>query len=307
MSKDTSKQQGEQPVETYVGAKEKTTSLLRMMAPINALVPNEHNPNEMDEASFNALYDNIERMGVTDPILVRPIPGKAGQYKIIGGHHRWEVAKLHDLEEVPITVVTDPSFDDDAEKFQMVRHNIIHGKMSAKKFTALYESLSGKYSEEVASEMFGFTSEEDFRKMVQKTGASLPKEMQQSFKDAAKEIKTVNDLSLVLNRLFTSYGDTVPYGYMVMDFGGQDHVWVRMEPKQRQQLLNLGNYCRGHNRTIDKAMAVLLQLIATESLSQEKFEEEFMKAPELNMANLDDATPPTDDNVAQADNLADIL
>lgn len=291
--------------ELPVGAQGRTASLVRKNVAIDLLVPNEHNPNEMDEASFNMLYDNIERVGLTDPILVRPLPD--GRYKIVGGHHRWDVAKIHGLEEVPITVITDASFDDDAEKFQMVRHNIIHGKMSPKKFMGLYESLSGKYTEEVAAELFGFADEEDFKKLVASTAASLPKEMQQDFKKAAKEIKTVQDLSLVLNKMFTSHGDTVPYGYMIFDFGGQDHLWIRMANKQKQQMLNLGNLCRSNNRSLDGAMAVLLQLIATGDLSQAKFEEMFMLLPEVGMDNLHESEPPTEDAIAQADQLAGIL
>ena len=99
---------------------DKTQNLQRKDLPINDLEPNLNNPNEMSEQQFNMLYDNIERMGITDPILVRPLKEKKGKYRIIGGHHRWEVAKIFGYEEVPCTIVNDPNFDDDMEKFQMV-------------------------------------------------------------------------------------------------------------------------------------------------------------------------------------------
>lgn len=282
---------------------DKTQNLQRKDLPINDLEPNLNNPNEMSEQQFNMLYDNIERMGITDPILVRPLKEKKGKYRIIGGHHRWEVAKIFGYEEVPCTIVNDPNFDDDMEKFQMVRHNIIHGSMSAKKFTDLYASLSTKYTEEAASEMFGFTSEEEFRKLVRKTGASLPKEMQAEFKKAVKEIKTVADLSLVLNSLFTAHGDTLPHGYMVFDFGGQEHLWIRMQAKQRQQMVNLGNYVRSQNRTLDAAIAVLLQLTAQGNLSQEGFEEAFLATPEVDLSDLDPDGFPAEDEIVKAKKL----
>ena len=167
-------------------------------------------------------------MGITDPILVRPHPEKEGLYRIVGGKHRWEVAKLLDFKEIPCTVVTDETFSEDKEKFQIVRHNIIHGKMSPQKFMKLYNSLTNEYSADAAAEMFGFVDEEEFQKLINQTAKSLPIELQQEFKDAAKEIKTIDDLSKLLNSMFARYGDSLPYGYMVVDYGCKHSFWLRM-------------------------------------------------------------------------------
>jgi ParB/RepB/Spo0J family partition protein len=250
----------------------------------------------MSDAEFNLLYDNIERMGVTDPILVRPHPTKKGKFRIVGGYHRWEVAKLHGLTEVPVTVVTDEAFDEDMEKFQIVRHNIIHGSMSPQKFMKLYSSLSQQYTEEVASEMFGFTSEEEFRKLVQSTAKSLPKEMQKDFQDAAKEIRTIDDLATVLNRLFTAHGDTVPFNYMIFDFGNQDHVWLRMRKNQKEDFEKLASVCRGTGVTLDNAVAGLLQLIAHDEVVQKAFAEVLKVMPKVIIP--DAVVMPTEDSLA---------
>ena len=50
----------------------KTQNLLRLSLPVTALVKNEANPNKMAAREFDLLIDNIERTGLTDPILVRP-------------------------------------------------------------------------------------------------------------------------------------------------------------------------------------------------------------------------------------------
>lgn len=47
--------------------------------------------------------------------------------------------------------------------------------------------------------------------LIDDTRESLPPEMRKEFDKAKEEIKTVDDLSLVLNRLFTKYGSTLPY------------------------------------------------------------------------------------------------
>lgn len=264
-------------------AEDKTKSLIRTSVAVELLEVNELNPNKMGDQEFNLLYDNFERVGLTDPILVRKHPTKEGFYRIIGGAHRYEVAKLHGMSEVPVTVITDPDFDQDQEKFQIVRHNIIRGKMSADKFMNLYQTLEQKYSDEVAAELFGFATQEEFDKLVKATGKSLPVEMQKAFKEAAKEIKTIDDLSLVLNRLFTQYGDSIPYGFMIFDYGSQDHVWLRMKPKQKDHFIELAAICRKHSKSMDGVMSLLLQLIANNSLTQEAFDSGLQELPTIEL------------------------
>jgi len=228
---------------------------------IEALEPNPQNPNEMSAQQFNNLYANMETVGLTDPILVRPHPDKAGQYRIIGGEHRWEVAKLMGYESVPCTILLDEDFSDDDEAFQMVRHNVIKGRLSPQKFMKLYESLSEDYTEAVAAEMFGFESEEEFRKLIQTTKDSLPPDMQPQFEQAAKDIQTIDDLSRVLNELFATHGDTLPHAYMIVDFGGQDSIWLRMKKNQKDHFLDLAHRCKAQNRSMDHVMAELLQTL----------------------------------------------
>lgn len=237
----------------------KNESISRQMLAIELLVPNPHNPNEMSEKQFNLLYDNMEKMGFTDPILCRPHPEKEGFYRIIGGYHRWEVAKQLGYTEVPCTIITDPEFSEDEEKFQIVRHNIIGGKMDVAKFTKLVESLSGKYSNEVAAELFGFTSEEDFKKLVKSTVKSLPKEMQQEFKSAAKELKTIDELAKLLNHMFATYGDTLDHGYMIFEYGGYESIWLRQQTGQLKTFRAIASRVRDGKRSVDQVMTAVLQ------------------------------------------------
>jgi len=296
---------GGDPKEDAVSAVERTEALLRISLPIDSLEAQDNNPNEMSEQEFNLLYDNVAKAGITDPILCRKkapeeiTPEAPAAYRIVGGHHRWEVAKLHGFEEVPVTVITDPTFDADQEKFQVIRHNVIRGKLNPKKFMDLYESLSGKYSSEVAAEMFGFADEEQFRKLVQSTAQALPPEMKQSFIDASKEIRTIDDLSLVLNRLFSTYGDTVPYGYMIFDYGGNDHVWLRLKKGQKKSLVEFAEKCREMNRTIDSGMAALLSVVA--GGFGEDLEEAIRSYPEVTIAATEDEEIPTEDYLAAID------
>lgn len=237
---------------------DKTQSLTRQFVAVDLLEANPLNPNEMSDQEFNLLVDNIEKMGLTDPILVRPLEG--GRFRIVGGHHRWEVAKLLGFTEVPCTVVTDPTFDEDQEQFQVVRMNTIRGKLSPAKFLQMYQSLSPKYADEVMAESFGFATEEEFKKLLASVKSTLPKELVNAFEQAQTELKTIDDLSRLLNRLFNTYGSTLPYGYMLLDFGGKDSIWLRMEPQTKKALLALCDLCVQKSKTVDDLLGGLIRM-----------------------------------------------
>lgn len=281
-----------------MSAIEKTKRHGRKFVPIDNLEANPDNPNEMNEAEFNLLYDNVEKMGLTDPIFVVPHPKpekkKKKMYMIIGGEHRWEVAKLHGFEEVPVTIVDEKDFNKDEQKFQMVRHNIIHGNMSPQKFMSLYQSLTKEYTKEVAAEMFGFANEEEFTRLIKETKASLPKELHGEFDAAKSELKTIDDLSALLNKLFSQHGDTLPFGYMIFDFGGQDSVWLRLQKSDLKNFNVLADACKSSGKTLDSVVSGLLQLIANEDEELEAILEVVIEnAPDVDMSMLGDGTPPT--------------
>ena len=143
----------------------KTQNLLRLSLPLTALVKNEANPNKMAAREFDLLIDNIECTGLTDPILVRPLDYEKVfeiaakfdmpdlelvltkeelKFRIVGGHHRFDAAAYLGLEELPVTVIMDDSFDEDQERFQLVRMNMIRGKLDPQAFFDLYNSLAAR-------------------------------------------------------------------------------------------------------------------------------------------------------------------
>lgn len=233
--------------------------VLREELPLSVLEKNEHNPNKMTAKGFNLLVDNIARMGITDPILVVK---RGNKYRIVGGHHRAEAAEHLGYTQVPCTIITDPNFDEDQENFQLMRHNMIKGKLDREGFVKLYEMVQERYTDEVLAEAFGFEDQTELKAMVKETAKSLPPEMRAKFKEAAKEVKTIKDLSGLLNRLFNSYGDTLPYGFMFMDFGGKDSVWVRMMQKDLNNVNDVFTILREEGKTLDGLLRAVLQSIA---------------------------------------------
>ncbi|MDO8880430.1 MAG: ParB/RepB/Spo0J family partition protein [Coriobacteriia bacterium] len=71
--------------------------------PIASVEPNPHQPRTtMDETHISELADSIKKVGVLQPIVVRPI---GNEYQIIAGERRWRAAREAGLEKVPVRVM----------------------------------------------------------------------------------------------------------------------------------------------------------------------------------------------------------
>lgn len=244
-----------------MSAIEKTKKIVRKDIDVGLLTKRADNPNQMSDREFDLLVDNLQRTGMTDPIFVRPL--EDGNYRIVGGHHRLDAALYLGFTEVPCTIVDHDDFDDDAETFQVVRMNVIRGRMDPGSFFSLYESLSKKYSDQVLQDSFGFAEEAEFRKLIAQAAKSLPSpDLQKKFKEAAKEIKTIDGIAALLNKMFTLYGDTLPHGFMVLDYGGQNSVWLEISKKTMTALNQLKDVCITEERTMDSLVGHAVQLLA---------------------------------------------
>ena len=67
--------------------------------PIDSLVPNTWNTNVVPPENLEKIKASLTRFGMFRPIIVRE---NAGQLEIIGGYHRWTVAKEMGFEDVPV-------------------------------------------------------------------------------------------------------------------------------------------------------------------------------------------------------------
>jgi ParB family chromosome partitioning protein len=72
--------------------------------PTLAISPNPDQPRTaIDEKAIAELADSIKKVGVLQPIIVRP---NSDGYQIIAGERRWRAARLAGLEHVPVRVMT---------------------------------------------------------------------------------------------------------------------------------------------------------------------------------------------------------
>ena len=71
--------------------------------PIDLISPNPYQPRtDIDEESVAELADSITKVGLLQPIVVRPM-GEG--YQIIAGERRWRASRLAGLERVPVRLL----------------------------------------------------------------------------------------------------------------------------------------------------------------------------------------------------------
>lgn len=245
----------------------RTAAISRMEVPMDHLVKQEINPNVMTQRQFDLLVDNMQKVGWVDPLFVRPIEEKhadGGQmYRIVGGAHRYDAGEYLGFTQAPCTIVDHDDFEADEEAFQVLRMNVIKGKIDPTAFFDLYQTVSDRYADEVLQDAFGFAEEAEFKKLIERSAKTLPTpELRKKFKEAAAEIKTIDGLAKLLNEMFTKYGSTLPFGYMVLDYGGQRSIWLQVSKKTMEAVETLGLICVAAERTMDDVFGGLVQQLA---------------------------------------------
>jgi len=74
--------------------------------PIESLRPNPRNPRKaFSAAELSELADSVRERGIIQPIVVRPVAGKADAYEIIAGERRWRAAQRAGLHDIPIVML----------------------------------------------------------------------------------------------------------------------------------------------------------------------------------------------------------
>jgi len=206
------------------------------------LVGAEWNPNEMGENEFNLLKEQIREVGFIDPPTVVEVENQKGNrfYRIIGGHHRVAAAKEVGLPKIPVDLLKGDRWkDEDLQKLQTVRMNVLHGKMNPEKMVALYNEMATKYGPAV-TKMLGYTSDQGIKKMIKAVSAELakglPPDLSAQFQEQAKEAKTVDDLEKIIQKLMQESGDSAKYGFVVFAWGGKEHIYVAMSDKTREAM-----------------------------------------------------------------------
>ena len=103
---------------------------------VEKLTPNPWNPNRMSEEMRAKLKAYIEREGFVEPIVVRP---QGDDFQILGGFHRWLIAKEVGYGTVPCVIV---NLDDRRAKILSVNLNEMKGQSLPSLLASLVHDLS---------------------------------------------------------------------------------------------------------------------------------------------------------------------
>ena len=106
----------------------------------------------------------------------------------------------------------------------------------------------------------------------------------------------MDGIARVLNEIFTKYGDSLPFGFMVFDYGG--HARCGSSPREDMKAMDvLGKIYQERQRTMDDMLGGLVKLIAKGELKD--LVERLVKAsPAVKLAKGLQTLPPTQ-NLAQ--------
>ena len=195
---------------------------------LDRLHPNPENPNEMSDDQFNALCESIQEDGFIQPIEV--VARDDGDHNIVGGEHRWRALRVLGETTGPCIVLGDEkTWDADRQAVNLVKRNVLHGELNPVKFSQLFRRLEQSYGREMTKQMMAFTKDDAFQRVFLEARAALPPDLQGALDAAKDEIRTIDDLSSVLNRLFAEYGETLPSDFMVFSWGTKKVLWIQCD------------------------------------------------------------------------------
>ena len=109
--------------------------------PIELIARNPDQPRlHFAEAELEELAVSIRQRGVLQPILVRPAPGKPGEYQIVAGERRWRAAQRAGLQALPALVRE--LGDQETLEIALIE-NLQRADLNALEEAAAYSSLMG--------------------------------------------------------------------------------------------------------------------------------------------------------------------
>lgn len=199
------------------------------MIPIEQLELADFNANRMDEETLNKLVTKIQENGFDEPLQVCPIEGQKDKYVVVGGNHRLKAARILGMAEVPCSI---KDWDEEKQKTEIVSRNLIKGDIDRKKFNSLVRDLteSGAMALKDISKRMGFSDDSHFLKYYKEDKKKRDELVGEAAITKAKdEVKAVEDVTFLLNKIFAEFGDTVPQGFMFFMHKGQMHLLTRMD------------------------------------------------------------------------------
>jgi len=228
------------------------------MIPLDQIKPLDENPRFMTDEEFNALVDNIQTKGFGTPLTVW-WNDDIKKYELVKGHRRYDALTYLDSKEAECKIATEYGNREEMLMDAMA-DNINVGHFDPMKMTELFNYLKAKgYDEASIREKMGITNDKQLSSLIKQFKKELPPELADKLEEVKDEIKTIDDLSIVLNRLFNEYGTTLPSNFMIFDFGGKDCMWVRCNEPLWNKILEIKKKCTDESKDINDTFIEFLK------------------------------------------------
>ncbi len=122
--------------------KDEKEQYLNNSVPIKKITPNKNQPRQIfNKKEMNELADSIKKIGIIQPITIRPI--KNDMFEIIAGERRYRASKIAQLKKIPAYIL-DIKTDGQMMEYALIE-NIQRVDLNPIEEAEGYAVLSGKY------------------------------------------------------------------------------------------------------------------------------------------------------------------
>lgn len=234
----------------------KEAKVATVLIAVSDLYEFPNNPNEEDALVFNNLIMEIQEDGFDQPLVVvdRMKIEAAPGWTVVSGNHRFRALKLSGYTHVDCVIKQD--WDAEKAKVKVIRRNLITGKINDERFTKIVDDLRQPYTPDQLADVLGFHNIEDFSKHYKKQHEQEERAREDtSFGDPTK---LVEGMTVILNKLFSEYGDTVPNSFMYFLAGGKIHLALQAHPQLRRAISKVAKKCVQEHKDINLVLAGII-------------------------------------------------
>lgn len=217
----------------------------------------EDNPQVQTDEEFQNLVESIKRNGFLQEIVVAE-GSKFGDkpYEVLSGSHRLRAAIVAGLDELPAKNLGNV---DEDERVKLLFHLNVRGKLDKQLLTKIVSNLMNGKMTEAEIQEYLLLPQSELAAIIKAVRKSLPKEMRKSFDMAKVEIKTIDDISRILNRMFNEHGDELDKGYMWFSWGGKDHFYVQMSDGLMKQLKEMEAIVKDSEQDMNELLGKIIE------------------------------------------------
>lgn len=236
--------------------------------PLSLVDEFEGNPNEQDERVFDELVERIRKEGSDEPIIIVPSVkdgAPTGRYTIVSGHHRAKACKAAGLTHVP--AVIREGWDEDRVAIEVITRNNLRGNINPYKFTELFDRLQKRYDKAHLQKMTGLSDKKRFNALYKKISDNLTPKQKKKLDEAKETVNSIEDLNAVLHNIFKEHGRELDYGFMVFNFGGKKHHYIRIDDETNKDLEAIEAHFEKHDASVAEAFKELVEAARAKLLS----------------------------------------